>query len=86
MVRIHLAIDLQYQINALPGADFIFNLQCAQTRQQQVVWEELLVSQPVPQTSHTDLTTLTRTLRLSALPGPLLVCYRATLNLSLIHI
>ena len=82
MVRIHLAIDLQYQVHALPGADFIFNLQCAQTRQQQVVWEELLVSQPVPLTSHTDSATLTRTLRLSAVPGPLLVRYRATLNIT----
>lgn len=82
MVRIHLAIDLQYQVNALPGADFIFNLQCAQTRQQQVVWEELLISQPVPQTSHTDPATFTRTLRLTAVPGPLQVRYRATLDIT----
>lgn len=82
MVRLHLAIDLQYQVLSPPGADFIFNLQCAQTRQQQVVWEELLISQPVPQTSHTDPATLTRTLRLSAVPGPLLVRYRATLNIT----
>lgn len=82
MVRIHLAIDLPYQVNTPPGADFIFNLQCAQTRQQKVVWEELLVSQPVPQVSHTDPATLTRTLRLTAAPGPLLVRYRATLDIT----
>lgn len=82
MVRIHLAIDLQYQVLTPPGADFIFNLQCAQTRQQRVDWEELLVSQPVPQTSHTDPATHTRTLRLTALPGPLTVRYRATVDIA----
>lgn len=82
MVRIHLAIDLQYQVLTPPGADFIFNLQCAQTRQQRVAWEELLVSQPVPQTSHTDPVTHTRTLRLTAQPGPLMVRYRATVDIT----
>jgi transglutaminase-like putative cysteine protease len=82
MVRIHLAIDLQYQVLTPPGADFIFNLQCAQTRQQQVVWEELLVNQSVPQASHTDPATFTRTLRLTAMPGPLLVRYRATVDIT----
>lgn len=82
MVRIHLAIDLQYQVLTPPGADFIFNLQCAQTRQQRVAWEELLVSQPVPQTSHTDPVTHTRTLRLTAQPGPLTVRYRATVDIT----
>jgi transglutaminase-like putative cysteine protease len=82
MVRIHLAIDLQYQVLSPPGADFIFNLQCAQTRQQRVAWEELLVSQPVPQTSHTDPATHTRTLRLTAQPGPLVVRYRATVDIT----
>lgn len=82
MVRIHLAIDLNYTVNTLPGADFIFNLQAAQTRQQFVAWEDLLVSQPVPMSSHTDLATNMRTLRLTAAPGPLLVRYRATLDIS----
>ena len=82
MVRIHLAIDLQYQVLTPPGADFIFNLQCAQTRQQRVAWEELLVSQPVPQTSHIDPATHTRTLRLTAQPGSLLVRYRATVDIT----
>ncbi|WP_372660292.1 transglutaminase family protein [Hydrogenophaga sp.] len=81
MVRLHLAIDLQYQVGA-PGADFIFNLQAAQTRQQFIVWEELLVSQAVPLASHTDPATHTRTLRLTALPGPLTVRYRATLDVT----
>ena len=82
MVRIHLAIDLNYVVNTLPGADFVFNIQCAQTRQQAVAWEELLVSQSVPLLSHTDPVTHTRLLRLTAPPGPLLVRYRATLDIT----
>ncbi|MDZ7927345.1 MAG: hypothetical protein U5L46_09770 [Agrobacterium sp.] len=82
MVRIHLAIDLQYQVHTPPGADFIFNVQAAHTPQQTVVWEELQVSQPVPLVSHTDPATRTRTLRLTAVPGPLLLRYRATLDIT----
>lgn len=80
MVRIHLAIDLQYEVNQ-PGADFIFNVQAAHAPQQTVVWEELQVSQPVPMVSHTDPATRTRILRLTASPGPLQVRYRATLDI-----
>ena len=81
MVRIHLAIDLQYAIHP-PGADFIFNVQAAHTPQQKVVWEELQVSQPVPLVMHTDPATRTRTLRLTAGPGPLQTRYRATLDIT----
>lgn len=81
MVRIHLAIDLQYEINP-PGADFIFNVQAAHTPQQTVVWEELQVSQPVPLIMHTDAATRTRTLRLTGNPGPLSLRYRATLDIA----
>jgi transglutaminase-like putative cysteine protease len=81
MVRIHLAIDLQYEINP-PGADFIFNVQAAHTPQQTVVWEELQVSQPVPLVMHTDAATRTRILRLTGVPGPLSLRYRATLDIA----
>lgn len=81
MVRIHLAIDLEYTVNA-PGADFIFNVQAAHAPQQTVVWEELQVSQPVPMSSHTDVPTRTRLLRLTASPGPLHLRYRATLDVA----
>jgi hypothetical protein len=47
MVRIQLSIDLSYQIQSPPGADFIFNIQAAHMAQQTVVWEQLGVSQPV---------------------------------------
>lgn len=80
MVRIHLAIDLQYEINP-PGADFIFNVQAAHAPQQTVSWEQLQVSQPVPVLMHTDAATRLRTLRLTAVPGPLSLRYRATLDI-----
>ncbi len=80
MVRIHLAIDLQYQVNQ-PSADFIFNVQAAHSPQQTVVWEELQVSQPVPLVSCTDAATRSRILRLTATPGPLQLRYRATLDI-----
>ncbi|MGE0098943.1 MAG: transglutaminase family protein [Hydrogenophaga sp.] len=79
MVRIHLAIDLDYAVHP-PGADFIFNVQAAHAPQQTVVWEELQVSQPVPVSMHTDVPTRTRLLRLTASPGPLQLRYRATLD------
>lgn len=80
MVRIHLAIDLNYTVNP-PSADFIFNIQAALSPQQIVVWEELQVSQPVPLVMHTDAATRNRTLRLTAGAGPLQVRYRATLDI-----
>jgi len=80
MVRIHLSIDLQYEIHT-PSADFIFNVQAAHSTQQIVSWEQLDVSQSVPLLMHTDAPTRTRILRLSAGPGPLTVRYRATLDI-----
>ncbi len=80
LVHLHIAIDLQYEVHP-PGADFIFNVQAAHTPQQTVTWEQLQVSQPVPLLMHTDAATHTRTLRLSATPGPLTVRYRATLDI-----
>ena len=81
MVRLHLAIDLQYDV-APPNADFIFNVQAAHAPQQKVVWEELQVSQPVPLVMHTDAATRNRTLRLTAGPGNLTLRYRATLDIT----
>jgi transglutaminase-like putative cysteine protease len=82
MVRIQFSIDLTYSVNAPPGADFIFNIQAAHTRQQQVVWEELLVDPPAPLMGHADPPTHSRYLRFSALPGPLRVRYSATLDIT----
>lgn len=80
MVRLRMSIDLFYEV-APPGADFIFNVQAAQTRQQSIVWEQLEVSQPVAMAMHTDAATHSRHLRLTAQAGPLKLSYKATLVL-----
>ncbi|HEY1103772.1 MAG TPA: transglutaminase family protein [Burkholderiaceae bacterium] len=80
MVRLQFSIQLAYEV-APSGCDFIFNLQAAQTAQQQVVTEQLAISQPVLAHAHTDPATHTRFLRLKAQAGPLVVRYGATLDI-----
>lgn len=82
MVRIHFAVDLRYDVQSSPGADFVFNFQAARTRQQTVVHEDLLVNPCLDTASHTDAFTHTRLLRLRAAPGPLQVRYSATVDIS----
>jgi transglutaminase-like putative cysteine protease len=81
MIRLRLSITLDYEI-ASPGCDFIFNIHAARTARQRVVDEELTLSQNLQRTVETDPATLNRTLRVSALPGPLQVAYSATVDLS----
>jgi transglutaminase-like putative cysteine protease len=81
MVRLQFSIALQYEVG-FPGADFIFNIQAARTRQQMIHAEQLTISQPVTTLAHTDLATQARSLRLSAQPGPLTVRYDATVDIS----
>jgi transglutaminase-like putative cysteine protease len=80
MVRIQLSIQLHYDV-APPASDFIFNIQCAHTRHQRVVSEQLRISQPVPLLMHTDSVSNARYLRLTASPGPLEVSYQATVDI-----
>lgn len=80
MVRIEFTIDLSYQI-APPGGDFVFNLHAAHTRNQTVVSEQLQLSQQVPSMLYVDPATANRYLRLNAAPGPLMLTYRATVDL-----
>ncbi|MGE5472355.1 MAG: transglutaminase-like domain-containing protein [Bacteroidota bacterium] len=80
MVRIQFAIDLQYEL-LYPGTDFVFNIHAAQTASQQVVGEQLQISQPVATTIQTDPASHARYLRLTAGPGPLQVNYQATLDI-----
>ena len=80
MVRLHFSIDLFYEV-APPGADFVLNIQGAQTPWQTVVWEQLQLSQAVPLLMHTDAATHARYLRLTAAAGPLHVGYRATVDI-----
>ncbi len=81
MVRLQFSVELNYQVLE-PGADFIFNLQAARTRHQRVVNERLEISQSVLTRSHTDTVAHTRTLRLSANPGPLRVLSAATVDIT----
>ena len=80
MVRIQLAIDLNYSI-APPSADFVFNLHCAHTRNQTVVNEQLQLSQQVASELYVDPFTANRYLRLTATPGSLLLTYSACVDL-----
>jgi transglutaminase-like putative cysteine protease len=80
MIRLQLLLELDYEVLA-PGCDFIFNIHAAHTERQQVVEEALTLTQDVPTRVETDPASGNRYLRLSALPGPLTVSYRATIDL-----
>jgi transglutaminase-like putative cysteine protease len=80
-VRIELEVQLNYQVGE-HGADFIWNIHAAHTPCQTVSAEQLLVSQPVPTRLDVDPLSGNRYLRLQALPGPLTVDYRATVELA----
>ncbi len=81
MVRIELQIDLHYTVYDANGADFIFNIHAAHTTQQVVRVEQLVLSQPIPHDVATDPATAARYMRLHAEPGPLHVCYSATIDI-----
>lgn len=81
MIRINLQLELNYQIDQ-QGADFIFNIQAAQTMHQMVSSENLYLSQPITPQTHTDPFTGNRYLRLHALPGNLKVVYNAIVDLN----
>lgn len=80
MIRLGYSVTLRYMVQA-PGADFIFNVQPARTRQQRVISEHLAISQVLPQQCHTDPFTRTRYLRVHAQPGPLELHSRAVVEL-----
>ncbi len=80
MVRLQFSIALHYEITP-PGSDFIFSIHAAQTEQQVVVQESLLLSHPLVYNLYTDPVTHTRYLRLKSGPGALSVRYEATVDL-----
>lgn len=80
MIRINLQLELNYQIDQ-HGADFIFNVQAAQTQHQRVSNENLTLNQPIAMLMHTDPATGTRYMRLNAQPGQLRLIYTATVDL-----
>ncbi|MFT5533478.1 MAG: transglutaminase-like putative cysteine protease [Candidatus Paceibacteria bacterium] len=81
MIRLNFSIELNYDIydNA---SDFIFNIHAATTPHQNVVREQLHVSQDVPFSLFTPPETGSRYLRLQALNGPLCVRYEATVEIT----
>lgn len=80
MVRIHFAIELNYDV-APPGADFVFNIHAAHTRCQTVVNETLQINLGLQPQVYTDPATASRYLHLSAWPGALQVSYQAILDI-----
>ncbi|HSW05673.1 transglutaminase-like domain-containing protein [Aquabacterium sp.] len=81
MIRIQLQVDLRYEIDAY-GADFIFNVHCAQTPSQALSGERLMLSQQCSPLLHADPVTGNRYLRLRAAPGELMLTYSATVDLT----
>jgi transglutaminase-like putative cysteine protease len=79
MVRLKLALELNYEIYGAP-AHFIFNIHAARTKHQTVVAEDLFISQRVESHVHTDPASNNQYLRLTAAPGPLCVRYGATVD------
>jgi transglutaminase-like putative cysteine protease len=82
MIRVEHQAELAYEIRSPAGADFIFNVHAAQTAQQTVDEEQLVLSQPVIPDIATDPTTATRFMRLHANPGQLRLTYRATVSIA----
>ncbi|MBX3588457.1 MAG: transglutaminase family protein [Ramlibacter sp.] len=80
-LRLRYSVDLQYDV-LTDGTDFIFNVQAARTRNQEVLQEHLALSQPVQPQSHTDPVTRARYLRLRAQAGPLRLQYDAQVDIT----
>jgi transglutaminase-like putative cysteine protease len=81
MIRLELSIELQYEVNDPAGADFIFNLQAAQTSCQTVHAERLVLSQPGVPVVATDPATASRFMRVHADTGTLRVNYDAVVDI-----
>lgn len=80
MIRLRAAIELDYDV-AEPDCDFVFNVHAAQTQRQSVVSEALRLSPLLEPVVETEPLSGNRYLRLQAQPGPLKVCYDATIDL-----
>jgi transglutaminase-like putative cysteine protease len=77
-------IELTYEIGP-PGADFIFEVHAARTPQQRVLSENLQLSQPVDAICWVDPATATRSMRLQAQPGRLVLGYDVAVELEHRH-
>ena len=81
MIRIDLEVGLDYEVDAY-GADFVFNIHAAHTPSQAVFDEKLDLTQAITPEIHTHPVTRNRYLRLRALPGPLRINYKASVQLT----
>lgn len=82
MIRLHLDLELGYEILHSSGADFVFNVHAAQTAHQSVEHEYLRLNQQITPDIATDSTTGTRFMRLHAEVGSLRVSYSAVVNIA----
>jgi transglutaminase-like putative cysteine protease len=82
VIRLQYQVDLAYDVRDPAGADFIFNVHAAQTAQQTVENEKLVLNQAVVPDVATDPNTATRFMRLHANQGPLQVTYSATVTIA----
>lgn len=80
MIRLHVSINLAYDVIGAPG-DFIFNIHAAQTARQRVVTETLRVTDCDMPSIDLDTTSGCRFVRLTVPPGPLTVDYAATVDI-----
>ena len=81
MIKLQLSLELNYEI-LQPGCDFIFNIHAAHTRAQNVVRENLTISQPITPDIYSDPTSGNRNMRFTAGLGPLKLQYSATIELT----
>ena len=81
MIKLQLSLELNYEI-LQPGCDFIFNIHAAHTRAQNVVQENLTISQPVAHDVYSDPVSGNRNMRITAGVGPLKLQYSATIQLT----
>jgi transglutaminase-like putative cysteine protease len=81
VIRLQLEVELAYEVRDANGADFIFNIHAAQTANQRVVTERLVLDPPIAMDMITDPATATRLMRLHADEGPLRLHYTATVDI-----
>ncbi|MEO7726626.1 MAG: transglutaminase family protein [Burkholderiales bacterium] len=80
MIRMDIAIDLEYQV--LEPAEFIFKIHAADTRRQKVAHSQLTITPDTPFMVQPCRAFGNQHLRLHAVPGPLNINYSATIEIN----
>jgi hypothetical protein len=81
VIRLNVALELNYTVLDSAGADFLINVHAARTAHQHVTDEQVVLSQQVTHDLGTDPGTGTRFMRLHADPGPLRLIYSAIVTI-----